>query len=91
MPTNSNIIRANQCFGRLTGVMMGFPEIRMRRLRISNNIRRLVRENSLSVDDLVYPLFVCQGENVKEPIVSMTDCFGFSPDTVAAEAARYLK
>jgi hypothetical protein len=27
----------------------------------------------------------------KEPIVSMTDCFGFSPDTVAAEAARYLK
>ena len=70
---------------------MGLPEIRMRRLRTTGTMRRLVRETSLSVDDLVYPLFVCPGENVKEPIVSMTDCFGFSPDTVAAEAARYLK
>ncbi len=67
---------------------MGFPEIRMRRLRTSNTMRKLVRENSLSVDDLVYPLFVCPGENVKEPIASMTDCFHFSPDTIAAEAAE---
>lgn len=70
---------------------MGLPEIRMRRLRTTGTMRRLVRETSLSVDDLVCPLFVCPGENIKEPIVSMTDCFGFSPDTVAAEAARYLK
>ncbi len=67
---------------------MGFPEIRMRRLRTSNKMRRLVRENSLSIDDLVYPLFVCPGENVKEPIVSMKDCFHFSPDTIAAEAVE---
>jgi len=40
------------------------------------------------VDDLVYPLFVCPGENVKEPIASMTDCFHFSPDTIAAEATE---
>jgi len=40
------------------------------------------------VDDLVYPLFVREGENLKELIKSMTDCFHFSPDTVAAEAAE---
>jgi len=40
------------------------------------------------VDDLVYPLFVREGKNLKEPIKSMTDCFHFSPDTVAAEAAE---
>jgi len=51
-------------------------------------MRRLVRETTLSVDDLVYPLFVRQGEAVKEPIRSMTDCFHFSPDSVAAEAAE---
>jgi porphobilinogen synthase len=51
-------------------------------------MRRLVRETSLSVDDLVYPLFIREGEGLKEPIKSMTDCFHFSPDTVAAEAAE---
>jgi len=51
-------------------------------------MRRLVRQTSLSVDDLVYPLFVRQGEGLKEPIKSMTDCFHFSPDTIAAEAAE---
>jgi porphobilinogen synthase len=51
-------------------------------------MRRLLRETSLSTDDLVYPLFVKQGEGLKEPIKSMTDCFHFSPDTVADEAAE---
>jgi porphobilinogen synthase len=37
---------------------------------------------------LVYPLFVREGEGLKEPIKSMTGCFHFSPDTVAAEAAE---
>jgi porphobilinogen synthase len=49
-------------------------------------MRRLVRETSLSVDDLVYPLFVREGKGIREPIKSMADCFHFSPDTVAAEA-----
>lgn len=60
----------------------------MRRLRSSDSMRRLVRETSLSVDDLVYPLFVREGENLKEPIKSMTGCFHFSPDTIADEAAE---
>ncbi|MCK4294262.1 MAG: porphobilinogen synthase [Planctomycetes bacterium] len=67
---------------------MGFPKNRMRRLRSSEAMRRLVRQNSLSVDDLVYPLFVRAGEGLKEPIKSMDDCFHFSPDMVAAEAAE---
>jgi len=67
---------------------MAFPKIRLRRLRTSDAMRRLVRQTSLSVDDLVYPLFVRNGHGLKEPIDSMTDCFHFSPDTIAAEAAE---
>lgn len=70
------------------GAIMNFPKIRLRRLRSSAAMRRLVRETTLSVDNLVYPLFVREGENLKEPIKSMTGCFHFSPDTIAAEAAE---
>jgi porphobilinogen synthase len=65
---------------------MGFPKIRMRRLRTSETMRRLVRETSLSIDDLVYPLFVREGEGIREPIKSMTGCYHFSPDTIVDEA-----
>jgi porphobilinogen synthase len=51
-------------------------------------MRRLVRETALSVDNLVYPLFVKDGKGLKEPIESMTDCFHFSPDTAAHEARQ---
>jgi porphobilinogen synthase len=67
---------------------MGFPKNRMRRLRANPSMRRLVRQTRLSVDDLVYPLFVREGEGIKEPIKSMTECYHFSPDTIAAEAAE---
>jgi porphobilinogen synthase len=67
---------------------MNFPKIRLHRLRSSASMRRLVRETSLSVDNLVYPLFVREGEDLKEPIKSMTGCFHFSPDTIVAEAAE---
>ncbi|MHC4912617.1 MAG: porphobilinogen synthase [Planctomycetota bacterium] len=67
---------------------MAFPQIRLRRLRANPAIRRLVRQTTLTVDDLVYPLFVKAGEDLKQPIKSMTDCFHFSPDTIAAEAAE---
>jgi porphobilinogen synthase len=70
---------------------MSFPKIRMRRLRRSETMRRLVRETTLSVDDLVYPLFVREGKNLKKPISSMTGCFHFSPDIIAAEAAEVAK
>jgi porphobilinogen synthase len=67
---------------------MGFPELRMRRLRTSATMRRMVRETSLSVDDFIYPLFVRAGEGLKKPIGSMRGCFHFSPDRIADEAAQ---
>lgn len=69
---------------------MNFPKIRLRRLRSSAAMRRLVRETSLNIETLVYPLFVREGEGLKEPIKSMTGCFHFSPDTIAAEAAEVV-
>ncbi len=67
---------------------MAFPKIRMRRLRKNPAMRRLVRQTNISVDDFVYPLFVREGQGIKTPIKSMADCFHFSPDTVASEAAE---
>ena len=67
---------------------MGFPKIRMRRLRSSDLMRRLVRQRALSIDDLVYPLFVRDGIGLKAPIKSMADCFHFSPDTIVPEAVE---
>ena len=67
---------------------MGFPEIRMRRLRTSATMRRMVRETRVRVDSLVYPLFVRPGQGLKEPIPSMTGCFHFSPDRMADEASE---
>jgi porphobilinogen synthase len=40
------------------------------------------------MDDLIYPLFVREGEGIKEPIKSMTGCYHFSPDTISAEATE---
>jgi porphobilinogen synthase len=67
---------------------MGFPDIRMRRLRTSATMRRMVRETALSVNDFIYPLFVRAGMGLKKPIASMTDCFHVSPDLIANEAAE---
>jgi porphobilinogen synthase len=67
---------------------MGFPENRMRRLRSSEAMRRLVRQSNLSVDDFVYPLFAHVGEGFKEPIESMDGCFHLSPELIAAEAVE---
>ena len=70
---------------------MAFPNNRMRRLRASDSMRRLVRETTVTVDNLVYPLFVRKGNRLKEPIKSMADCFHFSPDTIAKEAEEVAK
>jgi len=70
---------------------MGFPKTRLRRLRTSESMRRLVRQTHLNVDDLVYPLFVRDGKGLKEPIGSMDGCYHFSPDLAAAEATEAAK
>jgi porphobilinogen synthase len=67
---------------------MQFPEYRARRLRKNENFRRLIRETSLSVDDLVYPLFAVPGKSVKKPITSMPGQFHLSVDYIAKEAQK---
>lgn len=58
---------------------------RTRRLRKTENIRRLVRENKLTIDDLIYPLFIEEGTNIETEIVSMPGIKRFSLDKVSSE------
>ena len=67
---------------------MAFPNTRMRRLRTTPTMRRLVRETTVTVDDLVYPMFICPGENVRTAIPSLRDCFHISPDRIATDTAE---
>ena len=64
-------------------------KIRPRRLRLNENIRSMVRENILTVKDLVYPIFVVAGENVREEIPSMPNCYHLSVDN-AVELAKKI-
>jgi porphobilinogen synthase len=61
------------------------PFARLRRLRRTEGLRRLVREHALSVDDLIYPLFVTYGQGVKEPVPSMPGIFRYSVDRLGEE------
>src|SRR5258708_7592450 len=65
---------------------MPFPDIRMRRLRRNESLRALVRETSLEPGDLIYPLFICPGEGVRNPISSMPGVFNVSVDEAVREA-----
>lgn len=66
--------------------MSVFPVYRPRRLRRTEALRRMVRETVLSVDDLIYPLFVVHGQGVKEEIPSMPGNYHWSIDVLPAEA-----
>jgi porphobilinogen synthase len=65
---------------------MPYPIVQPRRLRQSEAIRRLVRETRLSVDQLIFPLFVRPGKRVRAPIPSMPGQFQFSVDQLVEEA-----
>ena len=62
--------------------------IRPRRLRYTPAIRRLVRETELTVNDLIYPLFIMEGENQKVTIPSMPDCYRYSLDLLLKEVVN---
>lgn len=64
-----------------------FPGTRLRRTRATPALRALVREDRLSVDDLIWPLFVCDGENTCQPVESMPGVERRSVDLLV-EAAR---
>lgn len=67
------------------GQVVNFPTIRPRRLRISPQIRAMVRETSLAPDDLIYPLFVTHGRGVRTEISSMPGVYNLSTDMLADE------
>ena len=65
---------------------MRYPKYRPRRLRRDEQCRRMTRETNLSVDDLIMPLFVRPGAQVRKPIASMPGNFQLSVDTLVEEA-----
>jgi porphobilinogen synthase len=66
--------------------MMPYPVFRPRRLRESSLLRKMVRETTLQVDDLIYPLFAVHGRGVREPISSMPGQYRLSVDELVKEA-----
>ena len=64
-------------------------KLRPRRMRLTENMRAMVRETQLTVKDFVYPIFVVPGSNVKEEIPSMPDCYHLSVDR-AVETAKQI-
>lgn len=70
-----------------TSALASFPNTRFRRVRKSNSTRALTRENSLSVEDLIWPVFVCDGENVETAVPSMPGVVRRSVDRIV-EAAK---
>lgn len=67
---------------------MAFPIQRLRRLRQHDALRRMVRETSLSPSDLIYPIFVTEGRDRREEIVSMPGQFRLSIDLLVKEAGE---
>jgi len=67
---------------------MSFPTDRPRRLRRTETLRRLVREHHLTVDDLVQPLFIVPGEQIKREISSLPGQYHLSVDQAVIEARR---
>ena len=62
-----------------------FPRVRMRRNRLSEFSRKIVSENNISVNDLIYPIFITYGSKVKEEISSMPGIYRFSLDQLHKE------
>ena len=64
---------------------MSFPINRPRRLRRTEALRSFVRETRLTPAGFVYPLFICPGEGIRKPVVSMPGVFNLSVDEAVKE------
>jgi porphobilinogen synthase len=71
--------------------MSEFPSLRLRRLRRSETLRALIRETRVDVGDLIYPLFVVEGNKLKQEISSMPGQYRLSIDLLAKEAEDIAK
>lgn len=65
--------------------MVSFPQLRLRRLRRTEVLRSLVRETEVRIENLIYPLFIEEGRNIKREIDAMPGIYRFSPDALAVE------
>ena len=72
-------------------IFTGFPVRRLRRLRKHDFSRRLVAENKLTADDLIYPVFILEGENYREPVPSMPGVERLTIDQLLIEAGLLVK
>lgn len=71
--------------------MASFPELRLRRMRRTEALRALVRETRVEVGDLVYPLFVVEGSQLKQEITSMPGIYRYSNDLIPEEVKDIAK
>ena len=67
-----------------------YPSVRLRRNRKTDWSRRLVRENTLSTNDLIWPIFIKEGKNIKESIKTMPGVFRYSLDKVEKLYLKFL-
>ena len=72
-------------------IIGSYPSIRLRRNRKSDWSRRLVRENHLSSNDLIWPIFIKEGKNIKEPIKTMPGVYRYSLDKIERLVERAIK
>ena len=63
-------------------IIGSYPSTRLRRNRKKDWSRRLVQENNLSTNDLIWPIFICEGRNVKEPVKTMPGVYRYSLDRI---------
>ena len=67
-----------------------FPSTRLRRLRMKDFSRRMISENNLSANDLIWPIFVCEGNNIADEIKSMPGVFRYSIDNILKELENVM-
>ncbi|MGQ0509937.1 MAG: porphobilinogen synthase [Betaproteobacteria bacterium] len=72
-------------------ILGAFPAVRMRRMRRNEFSRRLMRENLLSADDLIYPVFIIEGKNRVESVASMPGVERMTVDRLLAHAEQCVK
>jgi porphobilinogen synthase len=71
--------------------MSGFPQLRLRRLRRNEALRALIRETKVDVGDLIYPLFVVEGNKIRQEITSMPGQYRLSGDLLHKEMEQIAK
>ena len=68
--------------------MLSYPDLRLRRVREHEPLRRMVRESTMSPSNFIYPMFVTHGQGLRQPIEPMPGCFHFSIDQLVLDVAE---